>query len=269
MMCRVFEVSRSGFYAFIKRSPSKRANEDVEIKAVLKPAFEKNRKVYGCVRLSKVIQSLGYPIGRTRTKRLMDECKIWPLTRKIFTRTTDSSHKKKSFPDLVDRNFSSDAPNQVWTSDITYIWTLEGFVYLAVILDIYSRYVVGWSLRKDMDEALVLSSFSMAVQRRNVPKGFIFHSDKGGQYFSKILKAQLNLLEVQQSMGSTGDCFDNAVTESFNATIKKECIYLEPINDFKDAYSKIFSYIETFYNSNRLHSYLDYKSPSDFEQSKV
>lgn len=142
-------------------------------------------------------------------------------------------------------------------------------MYLAVILDVYSRYVVGWALRKDQDAALVLSAFSMAIKRRGTPEKFIFHSDKGGQYFSKVLKSQLNILDVRQSMGSTGDCFDNAVTESFNATIKKECIYLNPINDFNEAHSKIFEFIETFYNCKRLHSFLDYNSPMEFESQET
>jgi transposase InsO family protein len=137
-----------------------------------------------------------------------------------------------------------------------------------VILDVYSRYIVGWSIRRDQDAALVMSAFSMAIERRGVPTNFIFHSDKGGQYFGKILKAQLDLLKVKQSMGSTGDCYDNAVTESFNATLKKECMYPEPIKNFDDAYSKVFSFIETFYNCKRLHSTLNYMSPLDFETMK-
>lgn len=243
--------------------------QDTEIKAVLKPSFVEHHKTYGPQRMSKILYKMGIPVGRTRVRRLMDECNLVPVTRRPFTKTTDSSHKKKACPDLVNRDFTADMPNSVWTSDITYIWTLEGFVYLAVILDVYSRYVVGWALRKDQDAALVLSAFSMAIKRRGAPKNFIFHSDKGGQYFSKVLKSQLNMLDVQQSMGSTGDCFDNAVTESFNATIKKECIYLNPISDFNEAHSKIFEFIETFYNCKRLHSFLDYNSPMEFESQKT
>jgi putative transposase len=264
-MCRVFEVSRSGYYAYVKRKPSARINKDDQVKKILKPTFEEHRRTYGPTRMSKILGKMGIPIGRTRTKRLMAECNLVPVTRRPFIQTTDSSHKQNSFPDLVKRDFTATAVNQLWTSDITYIWTLEGFVYLAVILDVYSRYIVGWALRGDQDAVLILSAFSMALQRRHVPKEFIFHSDKGGQYFSKILKAQLNMLNVKQSMGTTGDCFDNAVTESFNATLKKECIYVEQIKDFKDAYEKVFAFIETFYNCKRLHSFLDYNSPAEFE----
>ena len=268
-MCRVFEVSRSGYYDYLKRKPSKRTVTDKKIKEVLEPAFKEHRKVYGPTRMSKVLISMGILIGRTRTKRLMNECDLVPVTYRPYIRTTESDKNSTAFPDLVNREFTAEKPNQLWTSDITYIWTLyEGFVYLAVILDVFSRNIVGWALRKDQDAALVLSAFSMAIERRGVPENFIFHSDKGGQYFSKILKAQLNLLNVDQSMGSTGDCYDNAVTESFNATIKKECIYPEPIKDFNDAYSKVFSFIETFYNCKRLHSTLNYMSPKDFESQK-
>lgn len=269
-MCRVFEVSRSGYYDYIKRKPGKKAAADTKIKEVLIPSFKEHRKVYGPTRMSKVLSSLGIKIGRVRTGRLMKECDLVPVTYRPFIRTTESDKKQKAFPDLVQRDFTAEKPDELWTSDITYVWTLEDcFVYLAVILDVFSRYIVGWAIRKALDAAVVLSAFSMAIQRRGVPKNFIFHTDKGGQYFSKILKSQLSLLDVKQSMGSTGDCYDNAVTESFNATIKKECIYLEPIKNFEDAYSKVFSYIETFYNPKRLHSTLGYVSPMEFESQKL
>ena len=268
-MCRVFEVSRSGFYAFLNRKPSNRSKEDEKIKTVLKPAFIEHHRTYGPERMGKILSRIIAPIGRTRVRRLMAECNLVPVTRRPFTRTTDSSHSNKAFPDLVNRNFTADGPNEVWTTDITYIWTSEGFVYLAVILDVHSRYIAGWALRKDQDAALVLSAFSMAIKRRGLPKNFIFHSDKGGQFFSKILKSQLNMLDVKQSMGSTGDCFDNAVTESFNATIKKECIYLQTFQNFEEVHSKVFEYIETFYNCKRIHSYLDYQSPMEFEGKKI
>lgn len=242
-MCRIFEVSRSGFYSFVKRRPSDRQIDDEKVKGKLKPLFEKHHKTYGPERMSVLLTKNGIQVGRTRIKRLMAECSLVPVTRPKFTKTTDSSHKLEACPDLVNRHFESDEPNKVFTSDITYIWTMEGYVYLAVILDIYSRYVAGWALGKQQDAALILSAFSMAIKRRKVPKGFIFHSDKGGQFFSKVLKAQLNILGVQQSMGSTGDCFDNAVTESFNATIKKECIYQNQFNNYKEAYSRIFTCI--------------------------
>ena len=267
-MCRVFEVSRSGYYAYVKRTPSKRKQEDAKVKEVLKPTFIEHHKTYGPQRMSEILHRVGIRIGRTRVRRLMAECNLVPVTRKCFVKTTDSSHGNKAYPDLVKRDFTAEKPNSVWTSDITYIWTCEGFVYLAIILDVYSRLVVGWALRKQQDEALILGAFSMAIAKREIPKNFIFHSDKGGQYFSKILKAQLNILDVQQSMGSTGDCFDNAVTESFNATLKKECIYLHAIRDYNHAHELIFEYIETFYNCKRIHSYLEYKSPMEFESQK-
>lgn len=268
-MCRVFEVSRSGYYDYLRRKPGKKAVADSKIKAVLIPSFKEHRKVYGPTRMSKLLSSMGIAVGRVRTGRLMKECKLVPVTYRPFIRTTESDKNQKAFPDLVNRDFTAEKPDEVWTSDITYIWTLEdGFVYLAVILDVFSRNIVGWAMRRDQDAALVLSAFSMAIQRRGVPKNFIFHTDKGGQYFSKILRSQLSMLDVKQSMGSTGDCFDNAVTESFNATLKKECIYPETIKNFDDAYSKVFSYIETFYNCKRLHSTLDYVSPLEFEIQK-
>ena len=191
-MCRVFEVSRSGYYDYLKRKPGKKAAEDSKIKHVLIPSFKEHRKVYGPTRMSKLLSSMGIVIGRTRTGRLMKEFKLVKVTYRPFFRTTESDKDQKAFPDLVQRDFTAEKPDEVWTSDITYIWTLEdGFVYLVVILDVFSRNVVGWAIRKDQDTALVLSAFSMAIQRRGVPKSFIFHSDKGGQYFSNILKSTL------------------------------------------------------------------------------
>jgi putative transposase len=268
-MCRVFEVSRSGYYDYIKRKPGKKVVADNKIKAVLVPSFHEHWEVYGPMRMSKLLSSMGITIGRTRTRRLMKECNLVPVTRRPFIRTTESDKSQKAFPDLVQRDFTAENADEVWTSDITYIWTFDdGFVYLAVILDVFSRNLIGWAMRKDQDVALVMSAFSMAIQRRGVPKEFIFHSDKGGQYFSKILKSQLSLLHVRQSMGSTGDCYDNAVTESFNATLKKECIYREPIRNFEEAYRRVFIYIETFYNCKRLHSTLDYTNPINFENQR-
>ena len=237
----------------------------MKIKKLLPPVFEEHKKVYGPTRMSCILRKMGYGIGRTRTGRLMNECGLRQVAHRPFVITTVAGKEPPALPDLVNREFSADAPNRIWTADITYIWTLKGFVYLAVILDVFSRYIVGWSLRKDQTAVLVLSAFSMALKRRGVPKEFVFHTDKGGQFFSTNLRAQLSLLEIKQSMGSTGDCFDNAVTESFNATLKKECIYLEPIGDYDQAYRKVFDYIEMFYNPIRLHSYLGYQSPAEYE----
>lgn len=266
-MCRVFEVSRSGFYTWLKRLPSRKAQVDAKLAPIVKIMFEHNRRVYGCVRLSEALKRFGVPVGVRRTRRLMLSQSLRPVQYKPYVRTTDSSHNQPKSKDLVNRHFHAEKPDQLWTSDFTYIWTLEGFWYLVLILDVFSRYIVGWTFAAEQRAEQVIEAFLNACKQRNPPEGMVFHSDKGGQFCAESLRSVLEQRGVRSSMGSTGDCFDNAITESLNATIKKECIYALGPTSPEETRKRLFDYIEVFYNRNRLHSSLNYKSPMEYEQN--
>lgn len=268
-MCRALKVSRSGYYSWKNRKDSARKKEDKKLAPTLCSVFDETKRVYGCVRMSKAMEELGFFIGKSRMVRLMNENNLVPQKPKWKPWGLSKPDKSGRFsPDLVKREFSATRPDELWTSDITWIFTGEGLLYLAVILDVFSRYIVGWALREDETAELVIEAFNMACGRRNVPEGMIFHSDKGGQYCDMVLRKELEKLGIRQSMnGHSGAWFDNAITESVIATIKKECVYKE---DFitgtkKMAQEKLFDYIELFYNPKRLHSALDYMSPVEFE----
>jgi len=268
-MCRVFKVSRSGYYAFTHRKPSNRVEEDKKIEPVLRSTFDDHKRVYGCLRMSEIMKKLGFSIGITRTRRLMRKNNLRPQTPKWKPwGITKPDTKGRFSPDLVKRNFKSPGPNKLWTSDITWIFTGEGHLYLAVILDVHTRTIAGWSLGENESAELVIDAFSMACGRRSLPDAMIFHSDKGGQYCDEVLRGHLKKLNIKQSMnGHNGTWFDNAITETVFATIKKECVYKEDFLSLskKEARWKLFDYIECFYNTLRIHSSIGYNSPMEYE----
>jgi putative transposase len=232
--------------------------EDAALKPIVKDAFEKGRRTYGARSIKQVLHGIGIRVGRRRVRRLMDVQGLYPHTAKAFrhgiTRPGKSGIKT---PDLVNRKFSSDAPNRVWTGDITEVPTSEGKLYIAVIEDMFSRFVVGWSMMTRMDAYLVRMALNMAcIMRDPVPPGCIFHSDKGSQYDCHDFRADLKQRHFQQSMGSTGDCFDNAVTESVISTIKSECFFDIDTRTLtlEKTRSMIFDYIQGFYNRIRRHT---------------
>jgi putative transposase len=266
-MCRIFGISRSGYY-FWKNNPfKKRQKEDVGLMPIIRQAFCSGRRTYGTRRIGSVLADMGIAIGRRRTRRLMKVQGLYPQTAKAFRHgTTTKSKNLQKTPDLVNRDFSADAPNRVWTGDITQVFTLEGVLYLAIIEDIFSRMIVGWAMMEQQISLLVIIAFRMASMKRNPPPGCVFHSDKGSQYDCFDFRNLLLEKQFRQSMGSTGDCYDNAVTESAIGTVKSECLFDKIFRTRSDARSAIFDYIESFYNRVRRHSSLGYLSPEEFER---
>jgi transposase InsO family protein len=267
-MCRVFEVSRSGYYQWQKRPVSNHDRTELEIiKPALRKVFKESRETYGCVRVSNMLCKIGVPISAKRASRIMKIEKLIPKAARRFKVTTDSSHKKTASPDLVNRNFTCTTKNTVWTSDFTAIETREGWLYLVAFLDISSRTIVGWEAAATMTESVLIRAFNYALLKRIPEPSMVVHSDKGGQYFGKLFRAILNMYGIRQSMGSTGDCYDNAITESLWNTIKTECFLNYIPETRKEAREVLFDYIETFYNTKRIHSSLGYLSPNDYGAS--
>jgi transposase InsO family protein len=267
LLCRCLKVTRSGFYAWLRRG-SKRELSDRQLLTMIREIFLENRRAYGSRRIYKELQARGVRCGCTRVERLMREANITPPRRRRFRKTTDSDHTLPVAENLLDRNFSSLAPNQRWVTDITYVWTLEGWLYLAVVLDLFSRRIVGWAMDKTLKaETLTLRALHMALYGRQPDAGLLHHSDRGSQYACKDYQDLLDLRGITCSMSRRGNCWDNAVVESFFATLKLELVYLCVFSTRSEARTEIFEYIETFYNRKRRHSYLGYLSPADFEKA--
>lgn len=264
-MCEVFGIPRSSFYARQVRTDGKRAKEDAALLTSIKAVHKTKRKVYGAPRIHRELQSQGISVGRKRIANIMRKNGIASKVQKKYKVTTNSEHSLPVAPNLLQQDFSAKAPNEVWTGDITYIRTREGWLYLAVVLDLYSRKVIGWSMGKRMTAWLVISAFVMAVNSRSGQYPKIFHSDRGSQYASSAFRDALTG-KVRQSMSGKGNCYDNAVTESFFHTLKSECVVFEQYETRDKARSSIFEYIEAFYNRDRLHSTLGYLSPERFEK---
>ena len=224
----------------------------------------KSHRIYGSHRITAELRASGIRCGKNRVARLMRENGIMAKTRRRFKITTDSRHNLPIAENLLDQEFTADAPNKTWTGDITYIWTKQGWMYLAVVLDLFNREIAGWSMRKRITKDIVIEALAMAIQRKRPQKGLIFHSDRGSQYASHEFIKLLEGHDVIQSMSGKGNCYDNAVTESFFHTLKTELVYFEKYRTRTEARQSIFEYIEIFYNRIRRHSYLGYVSPVDF-----
>jgi len=266
VMCRVLEVSKSGFYDWSKRDhDSKRAQEQELIEKIGK-IHEGSRKTYGSPRIFKVLKGLGEKIGKGRVEKLMRENDIRAKQKRKFKATTDSKHSLSIAPNVADRNFEVGAANKLWCSDITYIWTTEGWLYLAIVIDVGTRKLVGWSMQDNMKTDLVLAALEMAYKRQNPGRGLIHHADRGSQYASHDFRQRLWAYGMIESMSGKGNCWDNAVAESFFHTLKTECVYQERFKTREQARQSIFDYIEVFYNRQRLHSALGYVSPECYER---
>jgi putative transposase len=266
-MCRVFKVSRSGFYGYLCRGESKRKQVDRQLLIHIKAIFQESKETYGSVRIMEKLRSMGILAGKARIARLMKENNLKVKTQRRFKVTTNSDHKRPVAPNLLQQNFWAKEPDDIWTGDITYIRTDEGWLYLAVVLDICTRKIVGWSMDKRMKDDLVVNAFKNALHRRRPSKGFIFHSDRGSQYCSKRFKKLIKGAGGKQSMSATGSCYDNAITESFFGTLKRELVHHYRYETRREARRSIFGYIEGFYNLKRLHSSIGYMSPVEFEDS--
>lgn len=269
LMCSTLEVSRSGFYVWLERGDSQRAHEDERLTILIREIFAASRSTYGAPRIHAALKKRGEVCGLHRVERLMQIAEIRPKMRRKYVRTTDSNHPHPIAPNLLDRQFSVDAPNKVWVSDITYIWTDEGWLYLASTLDLYSRMIVGWAMSDGMHTSLVERALQMAMGRRSPPAGLMHHSDRGVQYASRQFQVLLEDHDVTCSMSRKANCWDNAVQESFFHTLKTELCDHEHYRTRAEARASVFEFIETFYNRTRLHSTLDYCSPVEFEEKSV
>ena len=270
VLCRVLGVSTSGFYAWAKRPEPERAKADARLALDVAAVHKRSRGRYGSPRVHAELRARGVRVGRKRVARLMRENGLWARRRRRFRKTTDSRHVQPIAPNVLERDFEASAPNEVWVTDVTYVWTAEGWLYLAAIIDLFARRVVGWAASETNDTRLALAALAMASARRKPARGLVHHSDRGSPYASEEYRRALTRLGVIASMSRKGDCWDNAVAESFFATIKAELIDEETYATRADAVTSIADYIESFYNVERRHSHLNYVSPIEFElKSKV
>jgi len=263
-MCRVLGVSRSGYYSYLRCGLSRRHEENRCLVEKIKQIWHEVRGVYGSPRVTVELRAQGFVCGENRIARLMRENGIKARTKKKFKVTTKSDHNLPVAQDLVKRDFSASQMNELWLSDITYIWTWEGWMYLAAVMDVYNRQIVGWALHDRLNKTLVVDSLSNALKPRSPQPGLIFHSDRGSQYASDKVKKILKAWHIRQSMSNKGNCFDNAMMESFFSSLKKELVYLMTFHSKDQARRSIFEYIEIFYNRQRRHSALNYKSPLEY-----
>ena len=267
VICRVLRVSRSGFYAWRKRPPSARAKRQQELLEKIRVAHQENQELYGSPRVHRALLIDGQSVSRNTVARLMRQAKIRAKSRRRFVpRTTDSAHQKPVADNKLKRDFGASAINRKWLADITYIPTGEGWLYLAAVLDAFSRRIVGWSMADHLETDLAADALKMALLQR-APRGrdLLHHSDRGVQYASEEYQQLLKDRGVEVSMSGRGDCYDNAMMESFWATLKSERVHHRSYATREQARQSIFEYIEVFYNRKRLHSSLGYQSPESFE----
>lgn len=265
-LCTLLDVSRSAYYRWRQNGPSHREQLNEIVLSAIYDVHRQSRQVYGSPRVCDALRQRGMLCNHKRVARLMRLSGIRAKTVRRFKVTTRSRATRTVSPDLVQRRFAASSPNRVWTTDITYIWTREGWAYLAVVLDLFSRRIVGWEISSRIDAALVRSALQRAISCRRPSDGLILHSDRGSQYTGDLLRSFAKEQLIQLSVGSTGSCYDNAVTESFFHTLKTEHVYFHRYETRQDARTSIFDYIETFYNQNRLHSTIGYLAPAQYEQ---
>jgi putative transposase len=269
-MCRVLEVSRSGYHAWTNRPPSSRALEDARLIARIGELFALRRKVYGSPRIwADLVVDDGERIGRKRVERLMRQAGLSGLQEKKWRSTTIRVPGVRVADDLLDRDFAAAGPNRCWVADITYLRSWEGWLYLVAVQDLYSRRIVGWSMADHMRTELVTDALAMALAHRLPEPGLICHTDQGSQFVSLAFGQQARAAGIAQSMGSRGDCWDNAVAESFFATLKKELIHRRTWPSKAELRTEVFDYVEVFYNRQRRHKTLGQRSPADFENSSL
>jgi len=268
-MCRLLEVSRSGYYDRRTREPSARVRADSLLVDGIRRLYKENKGRAGSPRITEQLRTEGQSVGKNRVARLMRAEELRAKAARKYKATTNSNHNLPVAPNLLEQDFTAMAPNQKWVSDITYIATDEGWLYLAVVLDLYSRIVVGWAMSERMTAALVCDALHMALWRRKRPENVIVHSDRGSQYCSGDYQKLLKDNGLVCSMSKKGDCYDNAAMESWNHSLKVEAIHGERFVTRQSAKEQVFEYIEVYYNRRRLHSRLGYLSPEEFEAQNV
>jgi putative transposase len=266
--CELLGVSRSGYYAS-RRAAGRTSAGDLLARARVKAAFASSGASYGSRRVREAVRAQGLPIGRFKVRRLMREAHLRTVWKRKFASTTDSRHTLPVAPNVLERRFEVDEPDRAWVSDITYIRTAQGWLYLAVVLDLYSRKVVGWSMAPTMSAGLVIAALQMALQQRCPPPGLLLHSDRGSQYASEPYQAVLRQYQVVCSMSRKGNCWDNAVMERFFLNLKMERVWQRQYANHGEARRDITQYIAGFYNCVRLHSTLGYMSPVEYEARAV
>ena len=265
ILCKVLNISTSGYYAWLKRAPSLRRQDDIVLGDRLEVLHRQSRSTYGRPRLRQDLRDEGFRGSDKRIARIMRERKSYGATRRKGFKTTVRNRDARPAPDLVDRNFTASAPDQLWVSDITYVPTWSGFLFLAVVLDVYSRRVVGWAMANHLRTELVLDALNMALYRRR-PTNVIHHSDQGCQYTSIAFGKRCAEAGVRPSMGSVGDCYDNAMCESFNATLECELLVKHRFRNQREAALAVFDFIEGWYNPHRRHTSIGNISPMEFER---
>jgi len=268
LMCRLLDVPRNGFYQYQKKKQEPDPVHE-ELLEWTKKIAQSSDYTYGSRRMKKALNALGYPIGRNKAKKLMNEAGVFVRYRKKYKVTTNSNHKQPVFENHLNRQFTMEEPNQAYASDITYIWTQEGWLYLAVVIDLFSRKVIGWSMSSRMKAELACDALKMALWQRRPGSSVIVHSDRGIQYASKAYRTLLTMHGCIGSMSRKGDCWDNAVAESFFGRLKQERVMWRNYQTRYEAQQDILNYITMFYNSKRLHSHLDYKTPNQFENEHL
>ena len=262
----MLQVSRSGYYSWCSRGRSPRQQERERLIPKVKSIHRQVGETYGARRISEELTAQGESCGRIKAATLMALAGVSVKRRKKFKVTTDSKHKLPVAPNLLNRQFRVNTPDCVYCGDITYIWTSKGWLYLAVVLDLFSRQVVGWSMSNRITKKLVMNALNMAIWRRRPASGLIFHSDRGSQYCSNDFQRMLEKHNMLSSMSRKGNCWDNSVAESFFGSLKMERVFSSMYKNREDAKRDIVDYIEMFYNSKRRHSYLGYLSPREFEK---
>ena len=265
LLCRVMRVSRSSYYQHLRQQQRPSCSQQRKLESLAKSIHEASKESYGSRRISESFQAKGYPVGRYQARSLMRKLNLVAKSTKRFKVTTDSNHNHPVAPNLLNRQFQVDRPDTVWASDITYLWTRQGWLYVAVVLDLFSRKVVGWSIDRRMTTELVKKALNMAVMYRQPSKGLLHHSDRGSQYASYAYQEELKKHGMVCSMSRKGNCWDNAVVERFFRSLKTEQTNHYRYENREAARRDVVDYILMFYNSQRLHSTLGYRSPADFE----
>jgi putative transposase len=265
-LCELLGVSARGYYAWLKRPLSQRVRDDRRLKLKIRSIYQGTDQRYGSPRVYRQLQAEGERVGEKRVARLMQEERLRARGKRRFRATTDSNHSHPTWPHRLQRQFQVDRVDQVWLGDITYLWTGEGWLYLAVILDLFSRRVVGWSLGQRIDQALTLRALRSALQQRRPSPGLLHHTDQGSQYAAKAYREELEKNRLEGSMSRRGNCWDNAPMESFFATLKRELG--DEFESRQEARRLVFEYLEVFYNRKRRHSSLGYLSPQEFERQQ-
>ncbi len=269
MMCRLLQVSRSGYYAWRTRPESARARQDRELIPEIRRVHQQSKGVYGSPRVHAELKAEGQRVGRNRVARLMRLERLRGCPKRRFRVTTQRDPRHPVAKNLLGQDFTADAPNQRWVADITYISTKQGWLYLAVVMDLYSRRIVGWSMGDRMSRRLVVDALKMAVDARRPEGGLIHHSDRGGQYTSDDFRDELAKHGIECSMSGSGNCYDNAVVESFFGILKRERVNRVRYRTRAEARADLFDYIEVFYNRKRRHGYLGNISPADHEEQSA